>query len=69
MIAVAGCQEEQKTSSQLRTFPIDSWRALEQEGATEKVLNDMLGYLEDDLKIEPSKTGVAGFLEGSFCIL
>jgi hypothetical protein len=64
MSAVVRCQEEQRTGSQLRTCPIDPWRALEQEGATEKVLNDLLGYLEDDLKIEASETGVACFLDG-----
>jgi hypothetical protein len=64
MIAVVRSQEEQESGSQLRTSAIDPWRALEQEGATEKVLNDLLGYLEDDLKIEPSETGVACFLEG-----
>lgn len=29
---------------------IDPWRALEEEGATERALNDLLGYLEDDLR-------------------
>ena len=62
MIAVVPCQED-KTGSRRRTPPIDPWRALEQEGATEKALNDLLGYLEDDLKIEPSEIGVACFLE------
>jgi hypothetical protein len=37
--------EEPHSSSE-----IDSWRALEEEGATEQALNDLLGYLEDDLK-------------------
>jgi hypothetical protein len=64
MIAVVPCQEEQKTRPQLRTYSIDPWRALEQEGATERVLNDLLGYLEDDLKIEPAETGGACFFEG-----
>lgn len=63
MIAVVRSQKEE-TGCPLRTLPIDPWRALEQEGATEKVLNDLLGYLEDDLKIEPSEMGVARFLEG-----
>jgi hypothetical protein len=63
MIASVRRQEE-KTRSQLRTSPIDPWRALEQEGATEKALNDLLGYFEDDLKFEPSEIGVACLFEG-----
>jgi hypothetical protein len=32
---------------------IDPWHALQEEGAIERALNDLLGYLEDDLKVEP----------------
>jgi hypothetical protein len=36
----------------------DPWHALQQQGATEQALNDLLGYLDDDLKID---TCVSGF--------
>jgi hypothetical protein len=31
---------------------IDPWLALQEEGAIERALNDLLGYLEDDLKLD-----------------
>jgi hypothetical protein len=62
MIAVKQ-HPENAAGSRPQKPAIDPWRALEQEGATEQALNDLLGYLEDDLKIEPSPMAVSCFLE------
>jgi hypothetical protein len=62
MIAVKQYPEE-NAASQPQNTSIDPWHALEREGATEQALDDLLGYLEDDLKIEPCSVPLSCFLE------
>jgi regulator of sirC expression with transglutaminase-like and TPR domain len=56
MIAVENYNLESNHSKP--SVQTDPWHALQQQGATEQALNDLLGYLEDDLKME---TPVSGF--------
>ncbi|HZR56703.1 MAG TPA: hypothetical protein VFA74_07510 [Terriglobales bacterium] len=47
MIAVETYNLE--SNQQQTSVQVDPWQALQREGATEQALNDLLGFLEDDL--------------------
>ena len=57
MIAVENYNLESTDSKP--SVQVDPWHALQREGATEQALNDLLGYLEDDLKMDTCVNGIS----------
>ncbi|MCU1297678.1 MAG: hypothetical protein JWO91_1956 [Acidobacteriaceae bacterium] len=61
MIAVENYNLESNDSK--ASVQTDPWHALQQQGATEQALNDLLGYLEDDLKMDTCTSGLSCLAE------